>query len=79
MGRPGSLWASVTQALATRGIADHTHASTRLLASVATPHQAARLRLPGSAALLRSTSIDVEARGRPVEYGATWFAGDRAR
>jgi len=29
------------------------------------------------APLLRSETINVEPQGRPVEFGMTWFAGDR--
>jgi GntR family phosphonate transport system transcriptional regulator len=55
---------SITAALAAEGVADYTRASTRLTAKLATP-------------VLRSVSINVEPGGRPVEYGTTWFAGDR--
>lgn len=68
---------SVTAALAREGVADYTRASTRLVAKVATATQAALLRLPEPAALLRSTALNVDAQGRPVEHGVTWFAGDR--
>lgn len=68
---------SVTEALAACGVVDYTRASTRLVATLATPHQAARLRLPLPAALLRSIGVNVDAEGRPVEHGVTWFAGDR--
>jgi GntR family phosphonate transport system transcriptional regulator len=76
---PGILAAdpSVTAALRASGVSDYLRASTRLVATLATAHQAARLRLGQPAALLRSTSLNADTAGRPVELGTTWFAGDR--
>lgn len=68
---------STTAALSRVGVQDYTRASTRLTAVPATATQALHLRLPEGAPLLRSVSINVDADGRPVEYGHTWFAGDR--
>ena len=68
---------SVTAALAEEGVADYTRASTRLSAVPATATQALHLRLSEGAPLLRSVSVNVDGAGRPVEYGHTWFAGDR--
>ena len=68
---------SVTAALALSGVPDYVRASTRLVATLATPTQAAHLRLDLPAALLRSTALNVDPSGRPVEHGTTWFAGDR--
>lgn len=68
---------SITAALAAEGVADYTRASTRLTAVAATPVQALALRLAEGAPLLRTTSVNVDADGRPVEFGTTWFAGDR--
>lgn len=68
---------SVTAALAASGVPDYARASTRLVATLATPHQAARLRLPHPAALLLSIHVNADPEGRPVELGTTWFAGDR--
>jgi GntR family transcriptional regulator, phosphonate transport system regulatory protein len=59
------------------GVPDYTRASTRLTAVAATATQALHLRLPEGAPLLRSVGINVDGEGRPVEYGHTWFAGDR--
>lgn len=69
--------ASVTAALALCGVPDYVRATTRLVAVVASPHQAARLRLPEPAALLRATAVNRDPDGRPVELGTTWFAGER--
>jgi GntR family transcriptional regulator, phosphonate transport system regulatory protein len=68
---------SVTAALAEAGVADYTRASTRLTATAADAVQALHLRLPPGAPLLRSVTVNVDAAGRAVEYGTTWFAGDR--
>ncbi len=69
--------ASVTRALAACGIADYTRASTRLTAKSATATQAHHLRIPEQAPVLRAVSINIDAAGTPIEYGRTWFAGDR--
>lgn len=68
---------SVTEALARAGIPDYTRASTRLTAVLADVTQALHLHLREGDPLLRSTSVNVDASGYPVEYGRTWFAGDR--
>lgn len=68
---------SVTAALADAGLSDYTRASTRLTAKLASPLQALTLRIPEAAALLRSVAVNADASGLPVEYGITWFAGDR--
>jgi GntR family phosphonate transport system transcriptional regulator len=68
---------SVTAALASEGIEDYTRASTRLTAVRATPTQALHLQVREGDPLLRSTSVNVDVEGRPLEYGRTWFVGDR--
>lgn len=68
---------SVTAALAREGVADYTRVSTELTARRARAVEARHLRLPEGAPLLRSVSINADPDGRPVEYGCTWFAGDR--
>jgi GntR family phosphonate transport system transcriptional regulator len=68
---------SVTAALAECGVTDHVRTRTRLTAVAADAAQAARLRLPPGAPLLRSIAVNSDAAGRPVEYGRTFFAGDR--
>ena len=35
------------------------------------------LQLKEGAPVLRSVSVNIDAAGHPVEYGTTWFAGDR--
>lgn len=69
--------ASVTMALAECGLADYTRATTRLTAKLARATMAAQLNLPEGAPLLRTVAVNVDGQGVPVEYGTTWFAGDR--
>ncbi|MEO3476106.1 phosphonate metabolism transcriptional regulator PhnF [Phaeobacter sp. CAU 1743] len=68
---------SVTAALQRCGIEDYTRIETRITARQATATQALRLRIPEGAPILRTTGINVDSEGRPIEYGRTWFAGDR--
>jgi len=68
---------SVTLALAAAGLADYTRADTRLTAKRASATQALHLRIREGDPILRSIAINVDAGGHPVEYGHTWFAGDR--
>lgn len=68
---------SVTAALAACGVADYTRASTRLNAKSATAMQALHLRIAEGAPILRTISVNVDPAGAPIEYGHTWFAGDR--
>ncbi|WP_299963992.1 phosphonate metabolism transcriptional regulator PhnF [uncultured Roseobacter sp.] len=68
---------SVTEALRAVGVLDYTRASTRLTAVRATAMQALHLLVAEGDPLLRSSSVNVDQDTRPVEYGRTWFAGDR--
>lgn len=68
---------SVTRALAACGVVDYTRASTRLTAKTAKAVHARHLAISEGAPLLRSVGINVDPGGTPVEYGRTWFAGDR--
>lgn len=68
---------SITAALAAEGVADYTRASTRITAKRASATQAAALHLPEGAPILRTESVNVDAAGQAVEFGRTWFAGDR--
>ncbi len=68
---------SITAALAHAGVADYTRALTRLTAKLANAVQAGHLQIPQGAPLLRSVTINVDPDGRPVEFGTSWFAGDR--
>lgn len=68
---------SVTAGFAAHGLADYTRASTEITTKPATPTLAAQLHLPAGASILRTVAVNVDAGGRPVEFGRTWFAGDR--
>ena len=68
---------SVTAAFKVEGLADYTRASTRLTAKRATATQALHLRIEEGAPILRTVALNVDPEGAPVEYGHTWFAGDR--
>ncbi|GGG62257.1 phosphonate metabolism transcriptional regulator PhnF [Salipiger pallidus] len=68
---------TVTEALRAVGVPDYTRAQTRLTAEAATPVQALHLTMREGQPLLRSESVNHGPDGTPVEYGLTWFAGDR--
>lgn len=68
---------SVTEALHAVGIIDYTRASTRLTAVRATTTHALHLNVAEGDPLMKSTSVNVDGTDAPVEYGRTWFAGDR--
>lgn len=68
---------SITAALAEAGVTDYTRASTRLTAKLADAVQAGHLQVAQGAPLLRSVTVNVDDAGQPVEFGTTWFVGDR--
>lgn len=68
---------SVTEALRRNGIDDYTRSETRLTAERATATQALHLRLREGDPLLKSVGVNICPEARPIEYGTTWFAGDR--
>lgn len=68
---------SVTQAMRADGVEDYTRIWTRLTAKRATATQAGLLRIEEGAPILRSVSVNADLDGAPVEYGRTWFVGDR--
>lgn len=68
---------SITDALREASVADYSRASTRLTAVRATATQALHLQVSEGDPLLRSSSVNIDEKGAPVEYGRTWFAGDR--
>lgn len=68
---------SVTKALERHDIADYTRASTRLTAKQANATQALHLQITEGAPILRTVGINVDPSQTPIEYGHTWFAGDR--
>lgn len=68
---------SVTAALSACGLTDYTRAETRLTAKLAAPVLALALQVQPDTPVLRSVAINIDGAGVPVEYGTTWFAGDR--
>lgn len=68
---------SVTAAFRAHGVMDYTRASTRITAKAASATQALHLQLQPGSPILRTISVNVDCDNRPVEYGRTWFAGDR--
>jgi GntR family phosphonate transport system transcriptional regulator len=68
---------SITRALSALGLDDYTRHETRLTAQLADPVLALSLLLKPGAAVLRSVAVNVDAAGKPVEHGTTWFAGER--
>jgi len=68
---------SVTAALKREGLDDYTRASTRLTAKLANATQALHLQIAEGAPILRTISVNIDLSGQPVEYGHSWFSGDR--
>lgn len=68
---------SITMALAEAGVPDYIRASTRLTAKLADALLARHLHMAQGAPVLRSTAINVDPAGCPIEFGTTWFVGDR--
>jgi GntR family phosphonate transport system transcriptional regulator len=68
---------SITRALAGLGLTDYTRRETRLTAQLADPVLALALQVRSGTAVLRSVAVNVDEAGTPIEYGTTWFAGDR--
>lgn len=68
---------SISRAFALHGIEDYTRAETRLTAKRASAAMALHLRLREGDPILRTISVNVDDAGRPLEYGHTWFSGDR--
>lgn len=68
---------SVTKALQSCGVADYTRISTRLTARAATATQALHLHLAEGAPVLFSIGVNADPDGHPVEFGRTFFAGEK--
>ncbi|EAQ04728.1 transcriptional regulator, GntR family protein [Pseudooceanicola batsensis HTCC2597] len=68
---------SVTAALGACGVPDYTRAWTRITTERATATLALHLQCREGDPLLRTVSVNAATGGRPVEFGRTWFAGDR--
>lgn len=68
---------SITKALHELGVTDYTRAETRLTATCASAAMASQLRLREGDPLLQSVAINIDRDAAPVEYGHTWFVGER--
>ncbi|MEC7259289.1 MAG: phosphonate metabolism transcriptional regulator PhnF [Pseudomonadota bacterium] len=68
---------SVTEALAPHCVPDLQRRHTRVDAEVASAAQAVLLELRAGDLLLRTTGVNIEPNGVPIEYGVTWFAAER--
>ncbi|QPM90026.1 phosphonate metabolism transcriptional regulator PhnF [Pseudooceanicola algae] len=68
---------SITEALAESGVTDYTRAFTRVNAKIATATQALHLQIREGDPILRTISLSLAPDGTPIEYGRTWFSGDR--
>jgi GntR family phosphonate transport system transcriptional regulator len=68
---------SVTAALKAHGLADYTRATTEVTAKRASATVATHLQIAPGDPILRTISVNADPEGRPIEYGRTWFAGDR--
>lgn len=68
---------SVTAAMRAHGVTDYTRIWTRLTAKRATATQAGLLRIEEGGPIMRSVGVNADLEGTPVEYGRTWFVGDR--
>ena len=68
---------SVVAALKACGVADHVQRESRIGARAADAVQAAHLELRAGAPLTRVESLNEDGAGRRVEWGRTWFAGER--
>lgn len=70
---------SVTEALKGEGVTDYIRARTDVSAEAAGSLHSRHLQVSRGAPLLRAVAVNVDPDGRPVEYGRTWFAGDRVK
>ena len=70
---------SITRALRRIGVADYVRRTTRITARPADGEEARLLNLPKNRPVLVSESVNVDAAGKPLEYGLARFAGDRVQ
>lgn len=68
---------SVTAILKMSGVQDYTRVSTKVNADKANPTQAIHLAVREGDPLIRTTGVNADPDGNPIEYGTTFFAGDR--
>ncbi|QDY71428.1 phosphonate metabolism transcriptional regulator PhnF [Qingshengfaniella alkalisoli] len=68
---------SISEVTMSYEVGDHLRRSTELTAKLADATVANHLRIQEGAPVLRSVAVNTDADGTPIEYGRTWFAGDR--
>jgi GntR family phosphonate transport system transcriptional regulator len=68
---------SITAAFEAHGLNDYVRSSTRISAESASSPLAHHLRIPTSTPVLHSVSVNSDTEGHPIEFGRSWFAGDR--
>ncbi len=68
---------SVTAAFRALGVTDYTRAWTRVNAQRADATQARLLQISEGDPVLRTIGVNMDGTERPIEYGTSWFAGDR--
>jgi len=70
---------SITRSLKQIGVADYVRRRTRMTARPADSEEARLLQLPKHGPVLVSESVNVDAAGKPLEYGIARFAADRVQ
>jgi len=70
---------SISRALAALGVADYTRKLTRVTARLPDREEAHQLQQPGTRPVLVTESVNVDADGKPIEYGFARFAADRVQ
>ena len=68
---------SISKTLERLGVTDYTRQSTRITATTAKGPRAGMLKVSEGSPLLRTEAINVDRNGAPIEYGLSWFVGDR--
>lgn len=68
---------SITRALARAGVTDYTRRTTRISAHLSDADDTGPLEMALRRPILQSENVNVDAAGRPLEYGISRFAGDR--
>lgn len=68
---------SITAAFEKEGVSDYVRISTRFKAKLASATQALHLKIKEGAPVLFTAGVNADLVGNPVEFGKTWFAGDK--
>lgn len=71
--------ASITRALERQGVGDYTRKVTRITARMPTREEAQLLMQPANRPVMQTEAINVDAAGRPVEYGIGCFSAERVQ